>query len=51
MAAIISVHTGTNTPRPSPMVPVMPAIPRASSTVPAHAPAATSSSRPASAVA
>ena len=51
MAAIISVHTGTNAARLSPIVPVIPAIPRARSTVPAYAPAATSSSSPASTVA
>jgi hypothetical protein len=41
IAAIISVHTGTNTAGPSPIVPVIPAIPRARATVAAQAPAAT----------
>ena len=42
IAAIISVHTGTNTTRPwrSPIVPVIPAIPRARATVATQAPAA-----------
>ena len=40
IAAIISVHTGTNATRPSPIVPVIPAIPRAMATVAAQAPAA-----------
>ena len=40
MAAIISVQTGTNRARPSPIVPVIPAIPRASAMVAAQAPAA-----------
>jgi hypothetical protein len=44
MAAIISVHTGANTARPSPIVPVIPAIPRASTTVAAQAPTARISS-------
>ena len=44
MAAIISVHTGTNRARPSPIVPVIPAIPRAIATVAAQAPAARISS-------
>ena len=33
MAAIISVQIGTNAARPSPIVPAIPAIPRASATV------------------
>ena len=40
IAAIISVHTGTNATRPSPIVPVIPVIPRAKATVAAQAPAA-----------
>ena len=40
IAAIISVHTGTNATRPSPIVPVIPAIPRAMATVATQAPAA-----------
>jgi hypothetical protein len=48
MAAIISVHTGTNTASPRPIVPVIPAMARASTTVAAHAPAAAISSRPTS---
>ena len=41
IAAIISVHTGTNATRPSPIVPVIPAIPRARPTVAAQAAAVT----------
>ena len=37
IAAIISVHTATNTARPSPIVPVIPVIPRARATVAAQA--------------
>jgi hypothetical protein len=51
MAAIITVHSATNAASPSPIVPVIPAISRARSTVPAQAPAATSNSRPTSALA
>ena len=40
IAAIISVHTGTNTTRSSPIVPVIPAIPRARANVATQAPAA-----------
>ena len=51
MAAIISVHTGTKTASSSPIVPLIPVIPRARVTVPAQAPAAAIGSSAASRVA